>query len=499
MPNHHRMQRFARSLHRKPRATRVGEVDNEGTVHLTVVLKPAEAIQPRQYAGGRGLSRAEFGKLHGTRQATMEAVARFAGEHGLSVEAMQPERHRIKLVGTYAQARAAFQPEDLGIYEQDGRRYVARTGHLSVPADLAPEIVAVMGFDQRPVAEPRFVFLPRETATISYDPAAVAQTYQFPTGVDGTGQTIALVELGGGFDPNDVAQYFAEKNVARTGTLVSVSVDGVDNTPGGDADGEVQLDIDVAGCVAPGANIAVYFGPNSASGFLDTVQAPIHDTATAPSVISISWGQAESTWAAQDMDAMDQAFQSAAALNISVCVASGDNGAADNSPDGQNTVDFPAASPNVLGCGGTSLPQGGPETAWNGGFGASGGGFSTHFPQPSYQTTVQGTGRGVPDVAGDADPATGYNVRVDGEDTVAGGTSAVAPLWAGLVALINQQLQRKVGFINPVLYANPSALTDILTGNNNGYSAGHGWDPVTGLGSPRGGAVLSALTAPPTA
>jgi kumamolisin len=499
MPSHHQtMQAFVPSFSGAPDGERVAEVDDTGTVHLTVVLKPAEAIEPRQYAGGYNLSHAEFAQRHGSRTATIDSVVQFARAHGLEVEAIQPERHRVELVGTYAQARAAFSPDGLGVYEQDGRRFVARTGCLHVPAELAPEIVAILGFDQRPVAEPRFVFLPRQTATSSYDPAAVAQKYQFPIGVDGTGETIALVELGGGFNPDDIAQYFAETNVARTGTLVSVAVDGVDNTPGGDADGEVQLDIEIAGSVAPGANIAVYFGPNSASGFVDLIQAATHDTTNAPSIMSISWGQPESNWAAQDLDAMDQAFQSAAALGISVCVASGDAGAVDNAPNGQLTTDFPASSPNVLGCGGTSLPPNGPETAWNSNGGASGGGYSAHFPLPSWQTGVSGSGRGVPDVAADADPDTGYNVSVDGQDTVAGGTSAAAPLWAGLIALINQQLKRKVGLINPVLYAAPSALNDIVTGNNNGYSAGPGWDPVTGLGSPKGDAVLTALTPSPT-
>jgi len=191
------------------------------------------------------------------------------------------------------------------------------------------------------------------------------------------------------------------------------------------------------------------------------------------------------------MDAMDQLFQTAAAKNITVCVASGDNGSADDSADGSDTVDFPSSSPHALGCGGTSFGPNG-EVAWNNASGASGGGFSAHFPRPSYQAGDQW--RGVPDVCGDADPETGYNIQVNSQPMVSGGTSAVAPLWAALIALANQQLQRQVGFINPTLYANPSALTDITAGNNGGYSAGVGWDPVTGLGSPRGAAVVAVLS-----
>jgi kumamolisin len=226
----------------------------------------------------------------------------------------------------------------------------------------------------------------------------------------------------------------------------------------------------------------------------------VHDTERSPGIVSISWGGPETGWASQDLDAMDQLFQAAASLGITVCAASGDSGASDGSPDGSLTVDFPASSPYVLGCGGTRLPPQGPETGWNDGpqGGASGGGYSGYFPRPSWQTGIDATGsgetgRGVPDVAGDADPATGYTVAIDGESTTVGGTSAVAPLWGALIALINQSIGARVGFVNATLYATPAALNDITSGNNNGYSCGPGWDPVTGLGSPKGEAVLAAL------
>jgi kumamolisin len=142
------------------------------------------------------------------------------------------------------------------------------------------------------------------------------------------------------------------------------------------------------------------------------------------------------------------------------------------------------------------------EEVWNDGVngGATGGGVSRVFPRPTWQSAanvpaapVAGGGRGVPDVAGDADPATGYDVRVDGVDTVIGGTSAVAPLWAGLIALLNQLKGRPVGYLNPKLYASTGALHDITQGNNNGFAAWPGWDACTGLGSPIGGKLVTAL------
>jgi kumamolisin len=493
------MPAFRQSFRHEPKEQRLSDVDPAAIVHLTVVLKPASKVDVAAHAGGPGLSRAAYVEKHGTPPDVMKRVAEFAARFGLTLVSADPGTHDVKLSGTYAQAVAAFQPEGIGVYgDPAGKRFVARTGHIHLPEELAGDVVAVMGLDQRPVAEPHFRKAAR-AANLSYTPTQVAAAYQFPTGLDGSGQTIGLVELGGGYTDAQMASYFSSIGVNRTGTLVSVAVDGASNAPDGNpdgADGEVQLDIEVAGSVAPAANIAVYFGPNQGSGFRDAISAAINDTTNSPSVVSISWGGPESSYSQQDLDAINQALAQAAALGVTVCVASGDSGASDGLTDGQNHVDFPASSPDVLGCGGTRLPRGGPEVAWNDGAqgGASGGGFSASFPLPAWQTGVTGTMRGVPDVAGNADPETGYQVSVDGTSTVIGGTSAVAPLWAGLLALVNQSLGKRVGFVNPLLYANATAaFTDIISGNNNGFQAGPGWDPVTGLGSPIGTKVLDAV------
>ena len=218
---------------------------------------------------------------------------------------------------------------------------------------------------------------------------------------------------------------------------------------------EVMLDIEMAAAVAPGATIAVYFAPNTDQGFIDAVSTAIHDATNRPSVVSISWGGPESTWTSQAMNEMESAFAAGGTMGVTVTVASGDNGSTDGVSDGLQHVDFPASAPHALGCGGTSL-SGTSEVVWDTpGDGAGGGGVSVQFPLPSYQTDAGvpvsanpggQAGRGVPDVAGDADPNTGYSMRADGQDTVVGGTSAVAPLWAGLVARLNQALGSPVGF-----------------------------------------------------
>ncbi len=491
------MERFDRSFRPPPAAEHVGDVDPNAMVRLTVVLKPAAPFRPESHSVGRGLTRDEFDKYHATADQVFNELEAFAKQHGMQLEQRDPAGNTAILTGKYGDAMRAFRPDHLGVYKRGNRHFVARSGHLFIPSHLADSIVAVLGFDQREAARLHFRIRPAAAAMTSYDPREIATHYGFPADVDGHGQTIGLIELGGGYDPEDVNAYFAEKGIQRTGTLEAVPVDGATNAPDGNpqgADGEVQLDIDVAGSVAKGANIAVYFGPNQGDGFYHAVRAAIHDKQRMPSVISISWGNPESLWSPMDMDAMDQLFQAAATLNITVAVASGDHGAVDRSPDSQPTTDFPASSPHALGCGGTSLPRGGIETAWNNHDGwATGGGFSGHFARPSYQTIHGGTGRGVPDVAGVADGYTGYNIRVDGQDTISGGTSAVAPLWAGLIALLNQKSGKRLGFINPALYANPNALTDITSGDNDGYAAGQGWDPPTGLGVPNGNVLATIL------
>jgi kumamolisin len=295
-------------------------------------------------------------------------------------------------------------------------------------------------------------------------------------------------------------------------------VDGARNTPGQDpngADGEVLLDIEVIGALAPKAGIVVYFAPNTDAGFFDALSRAVHAAST-PIAISISWGQNEDDWTAQARTAFDGALTDAAALGVSVTAASGDDGSTDRATDGRGHADFPAASPHALACGGTRLDadpgtgQVNSEVVWNNGAGkgATGGGVSDVFPLPSWQTTAGvpapsgRPGRGVPDVAGNADPQTGYQVRVDGKDIVIGGTSAVAPLWAALIARLAQATGRSFGLIQPALYAGLApgkparGFRDITTGSNGAFKASPGWDACTGLGVPNGEQLRTILQEP---
>ena len=500
-----------------PKHPRVGDADHDRQIDVTVYLRPSSALdwvdqEAAQPPGNRRtMSRDQLAADYGASHEDISAVQSFAREHGLKVTAVNEERRAVKLRGTVAALANAFDARDLALYQMpDGIAYRSRSGALTVPGELADVITGVFGIDERPQAKPHLRRIGAQAAARAYTPKEVAAAYNFPTAVNGAGETVAIIELGGGFTQQDLDTYFNGLGITPP-AVTAVDVDNGANSPGTDpnADGEVMLDIEVVGAVAPGAHIVVYFADNTDQGFIDAVSTAAHDSTNKPSVISISWGGPEDSWTGQARTQMEQAFIEAAALGVTVTAASGDNGSTDGVGDGKQHVDFPASAPHALACGGTSLQvensQIASETVWNDGAsgGAGGGGISIEFPLPSYQSSAHvpnnvdsgQLGRGVPDVAGDADPATGYTILVDGQQETIGGTSAVAPLWAGLIALINQSLGNSAGFLQPQLYAGTAAagFRDITEGNNGDYQAAPGWDPCTGLGSPDGAHLLQAL------
>jgi kumamolisin len=496
----------------------------------------------RQY-----LSREEFLGRYGADVADVAKVEAFAHQHGLTVVRVDMAARSLRLEGTVAQFSIAF-----GVKLRRARfargtfrhgTYRTRSGEIRIPRHLQGIIIGVHGLDNRPVARAHFrvrrkaaAGATRRTAATSFTPPQVAALYNFPTTLTGAGQCVAIIELndanssgqptGAGYQTSDLQAFFKKLNIPMP-AVTAVGVDGGANLPGkSGADAEVTLDIEVAGSIAPGASIAVYFAPNTSSGFIDAVNAAVHDSVRKPSVLSISWGGPEDPGgqlAPQFLDGLNEALQEAAAMGVTVCVAAGDNGSADMGSDwdGKPHADFPASSPYALACGGTTLVAAGgtisAETVWNDGpsGGATGGGVSDYFALPSYESSVavplsptNFKGRGLPDLAADADPNTGYQIYLDGTWQVIGGTSAVAPLTAGLLALINQQLQQEfsktAGQINPQIYASgaAAAFRDITVGNNdiendlNGeYTARVGWDACSGFGVPVGAKLLQLLSA----
>lgn len=462
---------------------------DRGRASATVILRRRADVRPLS-GTARPLTSSELGARAGAHPDDVKIVREAALAAGLRVIGEHLPSRRVRVQG----------PADVVA------AWVAKT-----PDALAEVVTAVLG-GASPQAFPRFVMASPQAVSASYTPLELAAIYGMPQ-ASGSGETIALIELGGGFDQNDLNAYFTGLGLA-TPSVQAEGVDGATNVPGGDpngADGEVLLDIEIAGAIAPEARFIVYFAPNTDAGFLDAVSTAAHANPP-PTAISISWGQSEDQWRAEARRAIDDACADAVAMGVTVIAAAGDNGSSGGAPGGGPHADFPASSPHVLGCGGTSLHASGTtvrsETVWNDGGrgGATGGGVSDVFAVPSWQQDAGvplradgGAGRGVPDVAANADPMTGYRVLVDGAQTVAGGTSAVAPLWAGLVARIAELSGAKLGLAQGTLYKGVSSgqaaphLRDITRGSNGAYRAGPGWDPCTGLGVPNG-ATAAAFT-----
>jgi kumamolisin len=486
-----------------------------------------QASQP--LASRTYLTREELAAQHGSSKEDLDKIEAFAQQHDLFVVHRSAAERSLVLKGKLTDLLAAFHA-DVQMYHHSTGTYRGRQGEIAIPQELDGVITGVFGFDTRP-KQRRSV---AQQTTPQNGPGGAngvaatdfAKRYNFPTtfgGVtlDGTGQTIAIIELGGGYRTSDLKLFFQEIG-GTTPTVAAISVDHAANAPTtpDSADGEVMLDIEVAGAVAPKAKFAIYFAPNNGDqGFIDAISAAVHDTERKPSVISISWGGPEVTTDQQGVNAYHELFAAAGALGVTVCIASGDHGTADLDAldwDNKIHVDHPACDDLVLGCGGTQI-DGGKDVVWNdgtpfdasvagGGGWASGGGISEIFAVPSYQTSAGlpvsidsgKPGRGVPDIAMSA---TNYFTRVDRAEGASGGTSAVAPFMAALVALLNQAKQKNVGFLNPFLYANAAkGLThDVTMGTNaikntvKGYNAGPGWDACTGLGTPDGISILNNL------
>lgn len=526
----------------RPSFRAVGAADPDEPVRVLIKLRPKSEIPDPDRLGAvrpserpSGMSIAEHSDRYGAEEADIGAVVAWANEQpGVAVEDADAASRLVVLGGTVGSISAAF-ATSLERYESpEGESYRGRVGHIHVPTELEPIITSITGLDNRRQAIPR-----RPAATVQrglhrFTPPELASLYSFPEGLDGSGQCIGILEFGGGYQESDLEAYFERVKVQRP-AVTSVSVGGASNQPGSEADYEVVLDIEVAGSAAPGASIAVYFSEFTEAGWVEAITTAIHDEEHKPSVLSISWGYAEQesegtfAFTTQVMDELNTIFKEAANLGITIIIAAGDDGSIDGIQDGCVHVDFPAASPYVLAIGGTTLDADHQarigEVVWNNGIradgpghGATGGGISEYFALPEWQAnspaqvpssaSTQFRGRGLPDAAAVADIRTGYAQFINGKMITDGGTSAAAPLWAALVARVNQSLAqagagKRAGYLNPFLYASvggTAAFHDITEGNNdahgnmNGaYTAAAGWDACSGWGTPDGSALLAAL------
>lgn len=528
-------------------AKRAAGFDPAITMEITVILRPRKEIPNLQLANGdssnvsatKHLSQKQFAKQYGASAPDVSRLRTFAKANHLTISEDLSHCRTIILSGSAESIAKAFGVE-FALFQHPRASYVASTQAPSVPTDLKDIVEAVLGLHNRPIAARHRHWTSSKRGTHS-SVRDLADIYAFPKDTDGTGQTIGLIELGGGFNPEDIADFCAGLGIS-TPRITSVNVRNGANRPAKRDDIrrllqcvsgkrkmsssemasdaveaaqstiEVTMDIEIVAALAPGAHIVVYFATPNEQGIYNALTHAIHDSHNRPDVLSISWGEPEIGLSDSYIHAIDQALLAAAHLGITVFASSGDAGALNNSPDKLPTVNFPASSPHCTACGGTtSKPSKSKireEVVWNSsryGFkGISGGGISRKFPIPSWQQEARvplgptgQKGRGVPDLAGPADPRYGCELLIAGCTFSSAGTSAVAPLWSALVARCNQALARRCGHLNPLLYSlahkGTPALRAVTKGHNDVYQAKPGWNPCAGHGTLHGEHLLNHL------
>jgi kumamolisin len=515
-----------------PGARAIGPANPDEWIEVTLKLRRKAPLPDFTGRPRTILSRADLAARYGAADEDIRKTEKTAERFGLEVIRSDPGTRSVRVAGPLSAIEAAFQVK-LFRYAHASGNYRGRSGVLHVPSELAGIVTGVFGLDDRRVVRRRRSH--RQAVPLAathaahrswFFPSELASLYDFPAG-DGSGQTIGLIEFGGGYFPDDLAAFCQVAGVSVPNVVpISILQTPTDQQDG--AEGEVMLDVEVVAGICPKARIPVYFSQFTEQGWVEVLDAAVHDEQNQPSVLSISWGLAEDdpAWSSGARDAINEALKEAALVGMTICVASGDDGSDDQVGDGHAHVDFPAASPYVLSVGGTTLRRRNgkvAETAWKDGDGlradgggSTGGGVSRYFNRPTWQTVNVTSvnpgaiaGRCVPDVAADASGHTGYFVVVDGNGGASGGTSASAPLWAALIARINAGLSagKQVGYLTPLLYQPAPGSTaamgaascrDIISGDNvsaagGGYFAQPGYDAVTGWGVPMGSKLLQNL------
>ncbi len=482
----------------------------------------------------------EFERQYGAAPEDIAAVVAFATLHGLHVEEVSAARCTVELSGTLEQFGRAF-GVGFRLFGHPIGPYRVQDGPILIPRRLQGVIQDVIGLDDRPLLTPGVAASPAPSSSsvesLAYnDPRTLAKYYGFPEGT-GAGQCAALVQFGGGYDTDDMATYFRLRGIACP-EMALVEIMGQANQPaspdvmkscaaylgllGPGAAGpddqavykanssafwatlECTMDLQILGTVAPGARLVTYLAPNTVQGKYNAFSQAIFDTGNNPSVINCSWGSCESQTPQSSMASLDQLFQKAALKGVTICCSAGDYGDGASACGGTPSGHFPASSPNALACGGSSVTQDlSKETSWyeviSGYPMSGGGGYSQFYDLPDWQKSVitGQTGRGFPDVVAKADIMNGYDVVVGGLDLPMGGTSAAAPLWAGLIALLNEALKQPVGYLTSLLYSSEfaSALRAVTQSGGGSCTPTASWNPCTGLGAPVGTALLAALSA----
>ena len=523
-------------------------------IQVTVVLRPGTAVSQapgRSGRRGRGrLSREELAARFGASTEDIAAVEQFAAENDLRVTNVSAAQRRVTLEGRVTDVEDAFQLR-MNWYDHQFHPHRGFDAPPAIPEGLMSVVTAVLGISDKPQANVELPAAATEAGAGAVDLAveevtltgrSLGRLYGFPKKHKGDGEVVAVLLLGGGWYQEDLEEQMRSLDL-DTPTVTVAEVDGRGNNP---CDKETldeyvswlnegtkihpftlmealwtvecTQDVEMIASLAPDAEIVVFFAPNTDSGITNALAAVL-DHPKEPTVLSISWSQTERSASDDFLATVEEELALLGHAGVTICCASGDRG----SYNGEKfpSVAYPASSPHVLGCGGTTLSTDGEsildETTWNaplnGKAAATGGGASHRFEVPDWQadctipaTGKEGGGRGVPDVASVADPSTGMVVHMGSGTVLSAGTSAAAPLWGAFVACVNSAREDPLGWVTGDLYAiakkgGERCLRPITEGHNDidtdggMYTAHDGWNPCGGLGSPVGKGLFKALVA----
>ncbi len=542
------------ALPTRDQLTATGTVPADQQMSLTIqVAEPTTTTLPDPRTALQRAMKAQFNAALGQHVAGvpdhMDQVTAYLKEHGFTIERTRDGLGQLQVTAPASAVEAAFGVSLVQV-DQDGQTKRSYEGAVHLPTDLDGMVQGVVGLDDLKLApgltEDQF------QTTINpdpYTPQELAERYGFPTESDGSGRTIAVVLLDGGFYQSDMDSYFpsvgltipnitviGENNPSdyeTTATVVQAFSDGTLPPAGSLTDQvfwtiEATMDLQMAGSLANGAKLIAAFATDNSIDGATQILSSLLDLDPVPDVVSISWSFSEGSRSQSDLASLDRVLKALAAAGATVCACTGDygsSGTSSNVSSGTLGVVYPASSHYALACGGTTLPrtddagETATERVWNTTEQpaesaaaaaikmAGGGGFSAIYDQPTWQAdaaeTYDSTQRGLPDVSADADPNTGAHVLIAGTNYVSAGTSAATPTWAALAARLDAALDASLGLMAPHLYplAGDPALDVISEGGNSlsqatdDWTARDGWSPASGLGSPNGQALLTALRA----
>jgi kumamolisin len=479
------------------------------TPERTAALNDAILLSPHQR---RYRTHAELTEALGASQRDLDALEDYFNQFNIRLKDSNMLLGAVTFAGTVSDFEQALHTQVAAFQVPTQTSFLSTTDAFKLPARLLgvvreaqplhPPVRKESRLPTPPPAPPKNDQLLKAAPATGYPVVDLAKAYGFPEGLTGEGQVIGIVELGGKLNQADLRQFFQENDIKKP-RIVEVGTP----PPGNPKDAyvhnvEVTLDIQIAGALAPQAKLVVYYGTT----LIEALQAIVGDEANKPTVVSISWAGSEYNYSPQEVEQMNTLLYQANLLGITIVAASADHGAYNNRPT--PNVSLPSSSPLVLGCGGTTDDVEGQkltsQVVWNeySGSVASGGGYSSLYPLPTYQQQAvarypyqKQAQRGVPDLAANASTIWGYRVIFGGQPMNVGGTSAATPFVAALLALCNEQLGYQVGFINPTLYqlAGSAAFRPITQGGNQVYAAAPYWNPCTGLGTPVGATLLALL------